>query len=393
MKKRLLLSTLFAACASIMHAQDAPSDAAATLKKTEVPGVGQLFAVTQVPDTKAADRRQVLLSHGVNPFPADLMNFLQNGFSTASLPKGFPDKPVLKSEVLNAAIVELGLTGVTESVPILTQIAEQKLSPAALRIVERDFEQIPIDKKDSQVSLMKQVLSLNAITALGYIGDASAAPAVLEQIRAQVATSFTTKGAIALGLMGKSDGLPGVVLLASDPTSDDSITAFETIYILAGRNYGYTINTPLAKRRDLVKQMKEWFEKEGASIVVNRQDVLRRLDNPPKSFSDPGDTSIRGLLQRTVDVSNYDSRYAARESLMKEAKAYFDEMKTIAQDKNEELDVRRAAMQWLVISNPKKARSIIRAQQNDENKVIADMAQSLEREIDRAQEYEKATNR
>ena len=388
MRKFLPFVLFLSVATTAISAQDA-SSGAATLKKAEVPGVGQLFAVTQVPDSNTDNRRQMLLSHGVNPLPADLLSFLQNGFNLTSLPKGLPDRPLMKSEIINAAIMELGITGVEESVPVLTQIAREQLPSACQRIVERDFEQVPIDQKDAQVALMKQVLSLNAITALGYIGDASAAQAILEQMRTQTATSFVTKGAIALGLMGNAEGLPSVVLLASDSTSDDSIAAFDTIYILTGRNYGYSVKTPLAKRRQLVAQMKEWFEKEGSSISVYRPDVLRRMNNPPKPFVDPADTSIRGLLRNSVDVTNYDARYYAREKLTRQAKDNFDELKSIVQDVNEELDVRRAAMQWLAIANPKKAKSVIRSQQDDENKTIAELARSLERDIDQARDFEK----
>ncbi|MEO8377252.1 MAG: hypothetical protein ABI579_06245 [Candidatus Sumerlaeota bacterium] len=387
MKKLSLLLTLLVYTSGV-SAQD-PGPGTATLKKAVVPGVGEIFAVTQASDSKAVDRRQMLLSHGVNPLPADLINFLQNGFNTQSLPKGLPDKPVMKSEVINAAIAEIGLTGVEEAVPILTEIAQQQLPPACLRIAERDFEQVPIDKKESQLTLLRQVLSLNAITALGYIGDASAVQVVLDQVRAESATAFVTKGAIALGMMGRNDGLPGVVLLASDVNSEDSAAAFDTIYILTGRNYGYTVNTPLAKRRQLLSQMKEWFEKEGSSVPINRADVLRRINNPPKTFSDPSDGSLRGLLRRSMDFSDYDGRYAARDVLTKQSKNEFDELKAIVQDDQEELDVRRGAMQWLTIANPKKARSIIRGQQKDENKIIADLARSLENDIDQASDYDR----
>lgn len=377
--RRAVYTLLLALAPLLLHAAQKPST---------TDGSGP-WPATVMEDPDAGNRRQVLLSHGVNPYAADLIAFLNDGFRVDDLPKGLPKDPTMKTQVLNAAIVELGLTGAEEAVPILTRIARRDLPTGARAIVRRDFESLPVDTIDTQVKTVERALSLNAITALGFIGNRDAAPVILEMMRTEPATAFVTKGAISLGQMGMNDGIPAVVLLASDPASDDSVAAFETVYILTGRNYGYSIYTPMARRRELIAQLKQWLEQGGASEPIGRLDVMRRMQNPPRSEAPLDTASLRGLLRASVDIGDYDKRYAARETLTASAPQRFDELKLIVQDTREDLDIRRAAMQWLSISNPKKAKSIIDRQRKDENEVIAAFAVSLEKDIEDAIAYEK----
>lgn len=342
---------------------------------------------TIVPDPGARARREMLLSHGINPEPAAMLRFLENGFDPKMMERGLPDDPALKSAVVDAVLRELGLTAAPEGLPMLQRIAARNLPPGVLAIIERDFEAFPLNARDNQVSVMGSALSMNAVVGLGLIGDRAAAPVVLDAMRRERPTGFITNGAIALGQMGLNDGIPSVVLLASDPNSADSVAAFETLYVLTGRNYGYTRNTSMARRRQLVADMRQWFEQEGRSVPVYRSEVLRRMQRPlMPADMEPG--SIRSLIRGTQDLGNYDRRYAARAELRRVSKARIDEFESIISDPLEDTDIRSGAMMWLAAADPKRARTVIRRYENDENRMVAETAKSLRADIREAISYD-----
>lgn len=342
-----------------------------------------------VDDPGLKERRDVLITHGIMPATQPLIRFLENGFNMDAVPKGLPAEPLLKTQVILYAIQELGVTGAEEAVPVLIKFANQDLPEGAAIILMRDFESIPVQRRGQRMSLARQVMALNAVSALGLIGDERGIDPVLAAMRREKPTSFITRGAVALGQMGSNKGLASTVLLASKIESQDSVEAFNTIYYLTGRNYGYTEHTSLARRRELVEQLRTWFDTEGQDVKIYRGEVMRRLFSPlpPDDTLDPG--SLRGMLRATRDVRNYDRRYAARQSLQSIAPNRFDDLRAIVEDPMEDLDIRRAAMNWLAATDPKRARKILRRQENDENPIIAEIALRMEEDIERALEYEK----
>ncbi|MBI1290064.1 hypothetical protein GC173_02305 [bacterium] len=340
-----------------------------------------------VADPGQAERRQILVSHGITPLPETLIPFLRDGFPAPAPGQNpnLPSEPARKIDVVNAAIQELGLTGASAGVPVLLEIAQRKGPAGVSSILRRDVEDLPIESADQQVALGRRLLSLNAVVALGLIGDPSAEPVILDLMRTETGTAFITRGAEALSLMGLTSGIPPLVALASNPDSTDSVAAFSSIYAIAGRNYGYTANTPLARRRELIAELRAWAETPEASLAPQRADVIRRLNNPPQPVVvDP--TSLRGILRASMDLGkltseDYDRRYEARRVLQETGKERFDELREIAQNPYEELDIRSTAMRWLAVSDPRKARSIIRALKKDENPAIAESARVIDQDL------------
>lgn len=334
---------------------------------------------TIIDDSAATERRELLLTHGINPDAASLVRFLREGFPPASM-QNHPEQPLLKSAVVDAAIAELGLTAEESAVPILIEIAARRLPQGIERIIRRDFEQSPVEIIDSEMQKMRRVLSLNAVVALGLIGNQEAEPTILDLMRTETGTAFITKGAVSLGLMGSNEGLPSLVLLATQVESPDSPVAFRTIYTLTGRNYNVSENTSRARHRERVVQLKEWFESGGKDQPVYRLDVLRRMNTPPAPEPlDPA--SLRGALRASRDITSYDRRWTARNTLREITPNRFEELETIARDPLEDLDIRRAAMSWLAAVDPKEARKTIRRLADDENPIIAETSEVLDREI------------
>ncbi len=336
-------------------------------------------------DPELAERRELLLSHGVNPQPEEMIYFLNEGFSEKQLLGELPETPVLKSEIVNACIEELGVTGSVAAVPVLTQLVQKEFPPGVDRIVRMDFESVPIDEKKDAITFMKRALCLNSITALGYIGESAPIPVVLEAIRSETGTIFTTKGGISLGLMGSNEGIGPLVLLASEIESPSAVAAFDALYILTGQNYGVTQNTSLARRQLLLSQLKDWYEKEGAEAPVYRAEVLRRM-KAPRITPQPDSSTLRGLLRMSRDVSSFEKRYAATEKLKGVAAERFDDLKSICLDEMEDLDIRRAAMLYLSGANPKKARRVLDRLEDDQNQSIAQYSISLQKDVREALE-------
>ena len=333
-----------------------------------------------IPDPDAKERRELLLSHGINPLPEDLLSFLQHGFREESLPMGLPKDPLMKSEVVNAVIVELGITATGPAVPVLMKVAQREFTPAVDAIIRRDFESTPIEIADQQIQVARRVLSLNAVVSLGLIGDESAEGTIVDVMTREKGTAFITQGAVALGQMGSAKGLPALAKLAHDIDSGDSPVAFQSIYLLTGRNYGYTENTAIKKRRELLAKLDEWMAGEGAAASVYRTEVLRRMQAPlQENITDPH--SLRGLLRESTNAFNYDSRYTARHELADRGKNATKELRTIAMDEMEDLDIRRSAMRWLAMVDASAAEKALRKLRNDENEPIASAAREILRDI------------
>lgn len=336
-----------------------------------------------VQDPEIDTRREMLLRHGVNPEPADLMRFLRNGFRESALPRGLPSEPMLKSTVTNAAIVELGITGQESAVPLLVEIVEGKIPAGAERIAMRDFESFPIQDLDTQLERMYQMFTINAIVALGLIGEPAAEKAILDRMTRESDTGFTLRGSLALGQMGSNKGFPHLYRIARNiENRNESAEAFRLFYVLTGRNYGVTSNTSIERRRQIVKELGDWYLSHGKTFQVQRSDVMRRMQNPPRPV--PIDsTSMRGMLRKTRDLADFDGRLAARRHMSRVAPDSFDELRSIAEDEVEDLDIRRAAMFWLASGDPRGARRPLRRLRRDENSVIAETARQLLQDIDR----------
>lgn len=345
----------------------------------------------RVPSAVQATKQQrleILMRHGVEEHTESLTRFLQEGFPEHATPGGLPRQPQLKTELVRMAMMTLGDRRAQEAVPVIERIAKRDIPSGVRSIIQMDFEQVPIEGRAEQTELMERLLSLDAVVVLGHIGDERAASTVLEVMRKESGTAFTVRGAVALGRMGRADGLPAVVLLASDYESDDSAEAFRTVYYLTGRNYGYNEFTSKARRRVLVQQLNEWYEKEGKEVEVRRVDVQRRTQAPPRREAvDP--TSLRGALRESMNLQSFEARYEARAVLERIADDRFDELRAIVEDPYEDLDIRRAAMTWLGASDARRARSIVRRQRNDENTMIAEFARSFEQDLDEAIAFER----
>jgi HEAT repeat protein len=342
----------------------------------------QDYALLELSRRNQHERHQMLLSHGINTDAESLQRFLESGFPESAMARGLPSRPTVKSEVVNTALQELGYLQSRSAVPVLVKMLEGQTPPGADRIIMRDVEILPLEQAQERRELTAKILRLNAIVALGLIGDKSAADAIRACMDREVGGDFVSEGAIALALLEDPRGLQPLLGLAKRVSQQSLRATYATVFYITGRNYGVTEETSIARRKDIEKQFEQWLATEGASFKPSRADVLRRRSIgyiiPP-----PPMDSLRGLLKGSRTKDSYDTRYAARQRLQMIAQGARPELEQIATDPMEDIDIRRAAMDWLAAANPKEARSTIRSiARRDENPDIRERAEVLLDEID-----------
>lgn len=329
-------------------------------------------------DARASARRQILLSHGINPDGPSLRRFLTEGLPASVLSRPLPQDPEFKADVVLAAIEEIGIRQDLGSAPLLRQLIAREAVPGARATLQIDLERVPVDMIAGTRDRYVRLFSLDAMIAAGLANDTEAAPAILRLIQSETGSRFTTQGAIALALLGRPEGIAPVAALAEKVESGESIAAFETLYVVTGRNYGITAQSSMAKRRAAVKQLLEWLRVEGNSFVPDRKAVLRRrlaaLPAPPQ----PDPASLRGALRRSVDATDQRGRIAARVLLGDLVRANGTaEFRALAEDPMEDTDIRGEALRWLAASEPKAARKTLKRLRSAEEPELAEMARTL----------------
>lgn len=329
-------------------------------------------------DARASARRQILLSHGINPDGPSLRRFLEEGLPASVLSRPLPQVPEFKGDVVLAAIEEIGIRQDLESGPLLRQLIAREAVPGARATLQIDLERVPVDAIAETRDRYVRLFSLDAMIAAGLANDTEAAPAILRLVQSETGSRFTTQGAIALALLGRPEGIAPVVALAEKVDSGESIAAFETLFVITGRNYGVGMESSMAKRRAKMEELLEWQRFEGASFVPDRKSVLRRRLAPLPAPPQPDPASLRGALRKSVDASDQRARIAARVRLGDMVRANgTEELRAVAEDPMEDTDIRGEALRWLAASEPKAARKTLKRLRKAEEPELAEMARTL----------------
>lgn len=344
---------------------------------------GNVF-IQQLAERKAEERHETLLSHGINRTPAALIQFLERGFSESAMARGLPERPEIKSDVINAAIQQLGFLGDKSAVPVLIAILKEEYPPGIQNIVAKDVEPLPIRMADGRYDMYMKFFRYNSIVALGLIGDVRAIPPIKKTLETDNEPAFMIEGAIALALLGDPDCVELLVDEAGDPKAEYLGAVYEAIFVVTGRNYGVHEYTSIAKRRELYGDLLDWTHGDGKEFRPQRAEVLRRRLGGIK-IPDPPSGTLRGALKDTRTFEEYDTRYAARQFLRKNAPGAAEELRAIAEDAYEDVDIRMAAMEWYAAAEPKEARKLMtELAEEDENAPIRQRAKFLLPEIEKA---------
>jgi hypothetical protein len=333
-----------------------------------------------------AERLEVLLSHGVNLDSPSLLLFLETGFPEAARRRGLPEGPEIKSNVVNAAIQELGFLQNPEATNLLLKIYRGQLPNGINNILGMDTEVLPLDARALAQRSYKNNLRFNALVALGYLNDSTPVLPIREQLLSETDNSYILEGSITLALLGDPKSLEILLERFSKTDEPRFHLAFEVIFHLTGRNYDVSEFASKSRKEKALQDFREWYSTEGASWVPERDAILRRRENG-LILSTPPAGSLRGALRATKNFSDYDARYAGRTFLRNRAKSQVPELQIVSNDPAEELDIRTAAMEWFAATEPDDARSDLKKlQKNDENPEIRQKAQSLLLEIQKLKE-------
>jgi len=360
-------------------AQSPEPETSGTLITVPEEPVAPAISERGVPSLSSKANRELLMSFGVNPNPAAMVDLLQNGFTEGAIKRGLPANPRLKSEVVSAAIQELGVLGDWSATGVLSDIARGQLPLGVQRIMDRDLETTAIQLYDQARGSIVRVLTQNAVVALGLLGDEKGLPPLRDVMRAEHPAEVRYECAIAMGLLGSNEGFLTLAGLAQSKNAVESIAAFDGIYFLTGRNYGVWRETSVARREEAVRTLQSWIAADGRNIAPIRSEVLRRrMEGPPPAMLDPG--SLRSLLRTTRNPVNQAERITARNAIYSRPQGISDEFRQIALDPMEDNDIRCEAARWYAMAEPEKSKAMLRRMRKDPNPSVAGTAETLMRD-------------
>jgi len=332
-------------------------------------------------EPKPAD---VLILHGINPTAEGILNYLEKGFSEAALTRGLPGEPRDKTQVVIFGIQELGSLRAKEAVPVLSQMCRREFPLGARQAMRMDQEGGDALQTAERRGRLEEFLVFNSMVALGWIGDPGGAPAVLELMNSKDPSGYITQGALALAMMGRTDGLPKLIDLIENGSPQESVGAARVLYFVTGRYYSLGPNTSVAKRKVILADAKNWFREFVLDFEITGPEVRRRRLGPyPPNPQPPDQDSIRGLCKVAANVvGDYENSFKARQKLAGLGADSLPELETVARDVMEDNDVRLEAIRYYVVIAGKDAKSLLKDLDDDENPPVAERALYIRKNLD-----------
>lgn len=333
-------------------------------------------AVRTVPDRAAED----LQAHGIGLSENELLTFLKNGLPST---QDLPDRPPEKSQLVIDAMARLATMKSKTAVPVIMQIARFDRNIGAFKVVEYDVSKSSLQSRDDFRLRAYRLIQYNAITALGVIGDPQARELIRTILQQETAPGAQIQYAISLALLSDSSGIDHLVNLINLQNRRESAAAARAFYFITGQDFGYTDATPIRLRRTLPASYAQWWAQNRATFQPNPVAIdKRRKENPKLTIlSARSARDVLKLAANYFDFNNELGTASAREQLHKAGRAWNSEFEKIANDPNEDLDVRMEAMNWYFEANRADPLGIFRKLRRDENPEIVDKANTLLQQI------------
>ena len=285
--------------------------------------------------------------NGLAPEPLILTHFLENGFAPTTKPTDLPTTPALKTQIVIDAIIESARLQSVQATPVLGRLANGIPSNGVRRIIAWDSEQLRSAERPRFEAETVKILRLNAIVALGLIGDAESGYELSTVMRLEKDPELKIPCALALAAMGWRSGLSYLIDEVCRANRTTSPAAAQVLKTITGRDFGPEADDPVARREAAAKKWKSWWHSEGKNFRPDRTEILARRLVPPRRTIPRMPATVRDLLD-CVAYPN-DPRwaidgYTAYSQLLSKGAAVFDELEKIVADKNENLRVRREAI-------------------------------------------------
>ncbi|KPL09600.1 hypothetical protein AMJ85_06405 [candidate division BRC1 bacterium SM23_51] len=293
------------------------------------------------------ERVERLRSHGLSPVPAVLVHFLEHGFAPSTRLADLPPVPALKSQIVIDAIVESARQRVLQAAPTLANMVRGLPSEGIRSIVRWDIEQQRASEREQFEANIMRTLRLNAIVALGLIGDTNYNYELATVLEREKDPELKIATALALATVGSRAGLSDLVREARRANRTTSVAAAHALNFITGLDYGPAADDPVTRRRAAAKRWKTWWRHYGKIFRPERDQVLARRLTPPIQPNPRDPRTVRDLADRiaypedprwTVDA------YDARERLRLMGPAALEGLERIIADKSENLRIRREAI-------------------------------------------------
>lgn len=293
------------------------------------------------------DRAERLRAHGISPVPAILAHFLENGFAPGTTLADLPTTPGLKTQIVIDAIVESARQQVRQATPTLGRLALGLASPGIRTILQWDMQQERSGEHGTFEANTMKTLRLNAIVALGLIGDPDRTYELTTVFEREKDAAMRISCALALATLGSRAGLSFLIDEVRRANRTTSVAAAQALKLITGFDYGPTADNPIARRNAAANDWKNWWKSEGKTFRPDRDPILARRLTPPIRPNPREPRTVRELMDRiaypddprwTIDA------YDAYERLRLKGTAALDELEQIIKDKNENLGIRRQAI-------------------------------------------------
>jgi hypothetical protein len=347
--------------------------------------------------TRADEKTQIeqnLIAHGVGVKPAQLVQFLQNGWRATKRPPTYPSDPSEKSRLLGSSwyLLTLYYPDIQKSKalqPVLNDLAlryaQGALPPGALEIIETDTKGLPMDQAELRRHVLSGLLQYNGMVALGVFGEQSDA---VRQVARRIYDSETSKimragYAEALVLLGDNQPIDDLIALLGDKKDRPAaVAAAVSLRNLFGRSFYIFPYTAQGPRLKAAKMAADWWDgekKKGVSPSIVREEVMARHLTPEPVVPPPLD-SLRNLLRASGSIANEATRRESGDAwtrLNHSGEKLAEDLEPFLTNADEDLDIRQEAIRWYVRVKGDDARKRLKKLCNDPNPEIVELAKGL----------------
>jgi hypothetical protein len=337
-----------------------------------------------MPASRADEENAELQACGIRPTPQDLTRFLQEGLPAGTDLARLPEKPPDKSQLVVYAMARVAAAKHTEAVGPLVSIAALNPPPGILALVDYDVARSSPRSREEFRQKALRILQFNAVNALGLIGDQLALPVVRAAFEQEPNTAARIQHSLSLACLGDPRGADFLVQVILQQNRRESAAAARAFFIVTGKDFGYTENTPVKARRQRAEAYAQWWKANRGSFQANPKAVVERRFEPVLSARfEP--RSTRDLLKLSAFYFDFDNKaktFDARERIGRAGKSLNGDLLQIMDDEMEDLDVRMEAMNWYYEFNRADARKALKNLRGDDNPEIVDKANALLEEIE-----------
>lgn len=305
-----------------------------------------------------------------------LITFLEKGLPSYD---NLPREPVEKSQLIIDAMAKLAELKSEKAVQLLIKIASFDKSVGAFNIVEHDVRNTSPQSQDTFRRQAYRLVQFNAVIALGIIGNPEAVPTVRRILMAETTPASALQYALVLGQLGSAEGLPVLVQVIQQQNRKESAAAAKAFYIITGKDFGYTENTPIRGRREKAALYSQWLNQVSGTLAIDKNKVNERMSEPAKILRYEPRT-LRDYLNVAsyyFDFNNKANSVEVREKLRQAGTSLNKEYMSIASDPNEDLNIRIEAMNWYFEANRSDPLNFLKNLRKDENPEIRDKAQTV----------------